>query len=73
MLGRENSMFIEYENAHTVYSPERTDPCPDYYGCFTLRWENEPSETIGDFMTLDELDTVLCALNDVLERKNKKQ
>ena len=66
------SMFIDYEDKHTVYSPERTDTCPDYYGYFTLRWENEPSETIGDYMTIEELDLVLCALNDVLERKIEK-
>ena len=66
MLGSEKSMFIDYENVHTDYSPERTDPCPDYYGCFTLRWVNEPSESIGDFMTLEELDLVLCVLKDVL-------
>lgn len=67
------SMFIDYEDKHTAYSPERTDPCPDWYGFFTLRWENEPSEKIGDYMTLEELDTVLCVLSDVVERKIEKQ
>ncbi len=63
------SMFIDYVDEHTAYSPERTDPCPDWYGFFTLRWECEPSETVGDYLTLEELDTVLCVLSDVAERK----
>lgn len=61
-------LYISYEDVHTVYSPERTDPCPDYYGYFTLRWENEPSETVGSYMTLNELDGVLCALCDFVEK-----
>ena len=61
-------LYISYEDVHTVYSPERTDPCPDYYGYFTLRWENEPSEIVGVEMTLEELDGVLCALCDFVEK-----
>ena len=60
-------IFIDYENKHTEYSPERTDPCPDYYGTFTLRFENKPYETVGGVMDLNELDTVLCALIDFIE------
>jgi len=55
-------IYIDYENEHTEYSPERIDPCPDYYGTFTLRFEKNPYENIGTVMDLDELDTVLCAL-----------
>ena len=61
-------LYISYEDTHTEYSPERTDPCPDYYGYFTLRWENEPSEMVGDYMTLEELDLVLCALCNFAEK-----
>jgi hypothetical protein len=60
-------IYIDYENEHTEYSPERTDPCPDYYGLFTLRFENKPSETVGGIMDLNELDTVLCALVNFIE------
>lgn len=61
-------LYISYEDTHTEYSPERTDPCSDYYGYFTLRWENEPSEIVGDYMTLEELDLVLCTLCNFAEK-----
>jgi hypothetical protein len=60
-------LYIDYEDKHTEYSPERTDPCPDYYGTFTLRFENKPYETVGEVMDLNELDTVLCALVNFIE------
>ena len=60
-------LYIDYEDKHTEYSPERTDPCPDYYGLFTLRFENKPYETVGGIMDLNELDTVLCALVNFVE------
>lgn len=55
-------IYIDYEDKHTKYSPERTDPCPDYYGLFTLRFEKNHYETVGPIIDLDELDTILCAL-----------
>ena len=60
-------LYIDYEDKHTEYSPERTDPCPDYYGLFTLRFENKPYETVGGILDLNELDTVLCALVNFIE------
>lgn len=62
-------IYIDYEDKHTEYSPERTDPCPDYYGLFTLRFEKNHYETIGDVMTLNELDTTICALVNFTEFK----
>lgn len=67
LCAKNGGLYISYENEHTEYSPERTDPCPDYYGYFTLRWVNKPSETVGAEMTLKELDDVLCALCDFAE------
>ncbi|MBP5722046.1 MAG: hypothetical protein J6X18_00480 [Bacteroidales bacterium] len=64
-------MYIDYVDSHTSYSPERVDPCPDYYGCFQLRWEDDPSETVGTIMTLLEMDTVLCAICEISERIRK--
>lgn len=63
-------IYIDYEENHTKYSPERTDPCPDYYGMFTLRFEKNHYETIGDSMTLNELDSVICALVNFTEFKS---
>jgi len=62
-------IYIDYINEHTEYSPERVDPCPDYYGMFTLRFEKNHYETIGDLMTLNELDGVICALVNFTEFK----
>ena len=64
-------MYIDYETDHTEYLPERTDPCPDYYGTFTLRWEESPGECVGDRMTIEELDTLMCGLFDVIEKLRK--
>jgi len=62
-------VYINYEDKHTEYSPEQVDPCPDYYGMFTLRFEKNPYETVGDIMTLDELDNALCILINFVEFK----
>lgn len=62
-----NKIYIDYQDYHDEYSPERTDPCPDYYGYYSLRYEDIPNKIIGDFMTLDELDNTLCLLINFLE------
>ena len=62
-------VYIDYENSHTEYSPERTDSCPDYYGLFTLRFVKNPYETIGEPMTLNELDSAICLLINFTEFK----
>jgi len=54
-------MSIEYVTDHTEYSPERTDPCPDYYHTFNIRWKGF-SETIVDNLTLHDLDEHMCTL-----------
>lgn len=62
-----NKLFINWIDCHTEYSPERTDPCPDFYGMYELRLEDDPRESIGVEMTLDELDMVICTLSDYKE------
>ena len=57
-------IFIEYQDWHDEYSSERTDPCPDYYGCFWLKAEND---TLGEPMTLDELDSALLLISDFVK------
>ena len=55
-------IYLDIQDYHNEYSPERTDPCPDYYGMFSLRFEND-NYMIGDFIgRLDELDTILFTL-----------
>ncbi len=55
------NIFIWYEDTHTEYSPERCDPCSDYYGTYILCTD---SESIGNHMTLEELDSALLLLWD---------
>ena len=43
-------IYIEYIDKHTEYSPERTDPCPDYYGYYRL-WQG--NKTLGIEMDLE--------------------
>ena len=62
-------LYIDYINEHTEYSPERTDPCPDFYGMFRLVFENDPSNNVGGEMYIDQLDMVLFALNEFEENR----
>jgi hypothetical protein len=60
-------LYIDYQDYHNEYSPERTDPCPDYFGYYFLRFENNPNATCGVEMSLDELDNTICTLINLIE------
>jgi hypothetical protein len=53
------NLELEWIDTHTEYSPERTDPCPDYYGMYRV-WRGD--DYIGVEMDLDTLDSALCLL-----------
>ena len=55
-------IYIDWIDKHTEYSPERTDPCPDYYGMYRL-WQG--NNTLGIEMDLETLDYVMCVLSDL--------
>ena len=58
----EDILYVDWQDYHDEYSCERTDPCPDYYGYYTLRFENKPNETVGTVMAIQELDSALYIL-----------
>ena len=59
------NLELEWIDTHTEYSPERVDPCPDYYGMYRV-WRGD--DYIGVEMDLDTLDSALCLLyNFVIE------
>lgn len=60
-------VFINWIEHHTEYSPEWTDPCPDFYGMYTILLEDDPRESIGVEMDLEQLDNSLCALVNYIE------
>ena len=62
-------LYIDYITEHTEYSPERTDPCPDFYGMYKLVFEKNPYESVGTEMTIDELDSAMCILINFVEFK----
>ena len=62
-----NPIFIDIQDYHNEYSPERTDPCPDYYGYYRLYSELHVNDNIGFEMTIDELDSALCILINFVE------
>ena len=67
-LNLENRKFyIDWQDYHNEYSSERVDPCPDYYGYYRLKFENNQLENIGLEMNIDTLDTVLCSIIELLE------
>ena len=53
---------IDWIDEHTEYSPERVDPCPDFYGYYRLYQGNK---TLGIEMDLEILDYVLCVLSNI--------
>ena len=63
------NLELEWIDTHTEYSPERTDPCPDYYGMYKLVFEKNPYENVGTEMTIEELDSALCILINFVEFK----
>lgn len=65
-------LYINWQEWHDNYSPERVDPCPDYYGYYTIRLESNPSEFIGVQMTLRELDEAMCLLCNYVELCQEK-
>lgn len=67
-LGLEKrKIYIDWQDWHNEYSPERVDPCPDFYGMYTLRFEENQLETVGEEMTIKELDEALCILVNFIE------
>jgi len=62
-----DKIYIDYIDTHTEYSPEWTDPCPDYFGMYTLRSINNQYEIIGIEMTIEDLDMVMCTLINFIE------
>lgn len=62
-------LYFDIETNHTSYSPERTDPCPDYYGMYTIRYEKNEYEIVGDYMTINELDSAMLILSNFVESK----
>ena len=58
-----SNLELEWIDKHTEWSPERTDPCPDYYGMYRIKRGNE---YLGVEMTLDDLDIALCLLYNYL-------
>lgn len=63
-------LYVDWQDFHTEYSPEWTDPCPDYYGYYTLRFEHKPYEIVGVEMTIDDLDSALCLLIEFMSELN---
>ena len=57
-----DKIYIEYQDYHNEYSPERTDPCPDYYGTYKIYSEGNENDYIGNEMNINELDYALCTL-----------
>lgn len=62
-------LYIDYITDHTEYSPERTDPCPDFFGMYRLVFEKNSYESVGAEMTIDELDSAMCILINFIEFK----
>lgn len=60
----DQEVSIYWQGYHDEYSPERVDPCPDYYGYYLLGSHNL---TIGNRLSLKDLDWMICGLRDFAE------
>ena len=58
-------IYIDWEENHTEYSPERTEPCPDFYGTYSLI-RSTTKDKLGVEMDLNTLDIALCLLNNYI-------
>lgn len=65
-------LYIEWQDYHNEWSPERVDPCPDYYGYYSLYFEDSDF-LVGVEMSLDELDSALCLLYNIVEHERKSE
>lgn len=59
------TIYIDFETEHTEYSPERVDPCPDYYGMYRLFFEKQ-GVSFGVEMDIDYLDGIICTLYEYI-------
>ena len=66
-LTSDKQLYIDIQDYHDEYSPERTDPCPDYYGYYRLYCEKDPYNHIGPEMTIEDLDNALFLLSEFFE------
>ena len=56
---------LERQDYHDEYSPERTDPCPDFFGQYSLmcngdRINYEP-------LPLDTIDEIICCIFNLIK------
>ena len=56
---------LHWQDYHDEYSPERTDPCPDFYGTYDIRKDGKRVMYIP--VTLVELDEYVFFLLKVLK------
>lgn len=65
-------LYIDWQDFHDEYSVERTDPCPDYYGYYSIRTEN--GNIIGsDPCNIQDLDETCCSIYSVIEELQNKE
>lgn len=67
------NLEIHVDEYHTEYSPERVDPCPDFYGTFSLYWEDrvKTGDNIYSELDLDGLDLALAIVHFAFETLNE--
>lgn len=56
---------LHWQEYHDEYSPERTDPCPDFYGMYYIRKNNNRVMYLP--VTLQEVDEYMFFLWNILK------
>ena len=61
--GFDKDIWLEWQDYHNEYSPERTDPCPDYYGYYGLMHKTKyGEEPIAEMMPLKDIDWLIFGI-----------
>lgn len=58
---------IHVQDWHNEYSAERTDPCPDYYGTYFIKWTGCNDSIVAE-LDINALDSALCAIGCAFEQ-----
>lgn len=63
--GSGKELYIDRQDYHDEYSPERTDPCPDYYGYYRIIGIGLFGD-IGWPVKIDDLDYEILVIADIV-------
>lgn len=68
-LSDHQKIYITYDLEHTDYSPEWTEPMPDFYHTYAI-CSDALDYTLADGLRIHELDSAICCLDSLHDVMN---